>query len=54
MSTNTEIVETIPFNFDEVYEGIAAKFADKGYDSLYEGSNTSQLIAAMSYLTSML
>lgn len=47
------ITETIPFNFDENYEFIENKFKEKGYD-LEEGSNTMQLVAAMSYLTSML
>lgn len=45
--------ETIPFNFDELYNGIKDKFDEKGYDTA-EGSNTSQLITAMAYLTSML
>lgn len=45
--------ETIPFNFDELYTGLKTKFEEKGYDT-EEGSNTSQLITAMAYLTSML
>jgi hypothetical protein len=48
-----DIVETVPFNFDELYEGLKTKFEEKGYDT-EEGSNTSQLITAMTYLTSML
>jgi len=48
------IKETIPFNFDEIYNGIAAKFAEKGYDSPYDGSNLAQLITSMAYTTSML
>ena len=51
MSTN---IETIPFSFEEIYADIEQKFKDKGYDAIYEGSNTAQLITAMSYLTSML
>lgn len=47
------IKETIPFNFDDVYSYIETKFNDKGYD-LEEGSNTMQLVTAMSYLVSML
>lgn len=47
------ITETVPFNFDELYNGLKAKFQEKGYDT-EEGSNTSQLITAMTYLTSML
>lgn len=45
--------ETVPFDFDSLYEGLKTKFEDKGYD-IAEGSNTSQLITAMAYLTSML
>lgn len=48
-----EITETVPFNFSELYNGIKTKFEDAGYDT-EEGSNTSQLITAMAYLTSML
>lgn len=48
-----DITETVPFNFDELYNGLKAKFEEKGYDT-EEGSNTSQLITAMAYLTSML
>lgn len=47
------IIETVPFNFDELYNGLKTKFEEKGYDTA-EGSNTSQLITAMAYLTSML
>lgn len=47
------ITETVPFNFDELYNGLKTKFEEKGYDT-EEGSNTSQLITAMAYLTSML
>ena len=47
------IKQTIPFNFDEIYEYIEQKFQDKGYD-VEEGSNTMQLVTAMSYMTSML
>ena len=48
-----EITKTVPFNFDQLYTGLQSKFADAGYD-IAEGSNTSQLITAMAYLTSML
>lgn len=47
------IKETIPFNFDDVYSYIETKFNDKGYD-IEQGSNTMQLVTAMSYLVSML
>lgn len=45
--------ETVPFNYDEVYEYVKAKFEDKGYDT-QDGSNSMQLASAMSYLVSML
>lgn len=48
------IKETVPFNFDDIYAKITEMFEARGYDSIYEGSNTAQLITAMSYLTSML
>jgi hypothetical protein len=47
------ITETVPFNFDELYSGLATQFEDAGYDTA-EGSNTAQLITAMAYFTSML
>lgn len=50
--TNT-ITETIPFNFDDIYENIEQKFKDKGYDT-QEGSNAMQLTTSMAYLVSML
>ena len=49
----SDITKTVPFNFDQLYTGIQTKFAEAGYD-VAEGSNTSQLITAMAYLTSML
>jgi hypothetical protein len=45
--------EIIPFNFDDIYTKVETKFADKGYD-VFDGSNTSHVITAMAYLTSML
>lgn len=48
-----EIIETVPFSFDEIYEEIKGQFAEAGYDTA-EGSNTSQLITSLSYLVSML
>lgn len=47
------IKETIPFSFDDIYDYISEKFSDAGYDA-EEGSNTMQLVTAMSYLVSML
>ncbi len=49
-----EIKETIPFNFDEIYDGISELFVEKGYDSPYEGSNLAQLITSMAYSISTL
>ena len=49
----SKIKPTIPFNFDDLYSNVQAKFIEKGYDT-QEGSNTSQLITAMTYLISML
>lgn len=49
----SKIKPTIPFNFDDLYSNVQAKFIEKGYDA-QEGSNTSQLITAMTYLISML
>lgn len=48
-----KIKETIPFSFDDIYVNVQAKFKENGYD-YQEGSNTAQLITAMSYLVSML
>lgn len=47
------IKETIPFNFTDIYSNVQKKFEAKGYDT-QEGSNTMQLVTAMSYLVSML
>lgn len=48
-----DIIETVPFNFADIYAKIEEKFDTLGYD-IEEGSNTAQLITAMAYLTSML
>ena len=47
------IKQTIPFNFDDLYTSVQAKFIENGYDA-QEGSNTMQLVTAMTYLISML
>jgi len=47
------IIETVPFNFDELYTSLQTQFEDAGYD-VAEGSNVSQLVTAMAYFTSML
>lgn len=49
-----KIKETIPFTFDEIYRSIEKKFAEKGYDAPFEGSNLAQLITSMSYVISNL
>jgi len=54
MAVEEEIKETVPFSFDEIYDGIAELFEEKGYDSPYDGSNLAQLITSMAYTTSML
>lgn len=47
------IKQTIPFNFDDIYANVQTKFIENGYD-YQEGSNTAQLVTAMSYLISIL
>ena len=47
------IKETVPFNYDELFAKTRDKFIERGYD-YQPGSNTAQLITAMSYLVSML
>jgi len=47
------IIETVPFNFAEIETSLNQKFVDAGYDTS-PGSNVSQLITAMAYLTSMM
>lgn len=39
----------VPFNYNEIYQGIAKKFLEYGYDIPYEGSNVSVLTSAMAY-----
>jgi len=51
----TAIKETVPFDFNTTYSSLEQLFIDKGYvDAAYPGSNTAQLVTAMTYLTSML
>jgi len=54
LTSSTNLKETLPFTFDEIYKNIQQKFTAKGYDSLYNGSDVSMLITSMTYLTSML
>ena len=53
-NSSQNITQTVPFSFDEIYNDIKNRFIAKGYDSIYEGSNTAQLITGMSYVASML
>lgn len=39
----------VPFNYNEIYQSIAKKFIEKGYDAPYEGSNTAILTSILSY-----
>jgi len=47
------LTEIVPFNYTELYTSIETKFSAAGYD-ISPGSNTTQLITAMAYFTSML
>lgn len=49
----TQIIETVPFNYDELRTEIENKFKDAGYDTSI-GSNVSQLSNVMAYVASML
>lgn len=40
----------VPFSYNEIYQGIAEKFLEKGYDIPYEGSNTAILTSILAYL----
>jgi len=46
-----EIVQTVPFSFDEIYTSLTNRL---GNDAPFEGSNLAQLMTSMSYLISML
>ena len=48
-----KITQTVPFNFDELFEESRNLFGNAGFD-VADGSNTSQLAAVMSYLVSSL
>ena len=39
----------VPFNYNEIYQQIAKKFLDRGYDIPYEGSNTAILTSILAY-----
>lgn len=49
----TQIVETVPFNYQEIRTELDEQFRDAGYDTSY-GSNVSHLTNIMSYIVSML
>ena len=39
----------VPFSYNEVYQGLAAKFKEYGYDIPYDGSNTAILCSILAY-----
>lgn len=39
----------VPFDYNEIYQSIAQKFIDRGYDVPYEGSNTAILTSILAY-----
>lgn len=45
--------QTVPYNFNDLYENAAQMFESRGYDTT-ESSDISQLITSMSYMVSML
>lgn len=49
----SNIKETLPFNFNDIYSEIKTNFSAAGYD-IAEGSNSSQLLTSMAYLISNL
>ena len=49
----TQIIETVPFNYNELRTEIENKFKEAGYDTSL-GSNVSQLSNIMAYVASML
>lgn len=53
MANNNKTVQTIPFNYDELYTELKELFNEEGYD-VAEGSNVSMLNTSMAYMTSML
>ena len=48
-----EIKETLPFNFEEIYNDIKTDFSNAGYD-ISEGSNSAMLGKSMAYTVSSL
>ena len=48
-----KIIETVPFNFDDLFNECRKLFGDSGFD-VSDGSNTSQLSAVMAYMISSL
>ena len=48
-----KITQTVPFNFNELFDEARNLFNDAGFDTA-DGSNTSQLAAVMAYLVSSL
>ena len=48
------IKETLPFTYDEIYQDIAKRLIEKGWDGAYEGSNGAILASVLSYIVSSL
>ena len=48
----TNIKNTVPFNYDEIYQDIVTRFAELGYDSPYDGSNIANLSSILAYTLS--
>lgn len=53
MTDIAQNVQTIPYNFNELYVDVQDSFKQQGYDT-NEGSDVSQLVTAMAYMVSML
>lgn len=49
-----EIKETVPFDFNVLYDEVQREFQKRGYDSNFHGSNISQITTLISYAITML
>ena len=49
----SQIIETVPFNYQEIRTELDQQFRNEGYDTSY-GSNVSHLTNIMAYIVSML
>lgn len=48
------LLNTVPFDFDEIKSYVVQKFKDKGYNAEFEGSNASIITDLMSYVISQM